>query len=359
MWPTKTYGRLIAVGVLTLTVLAGCGKNDPVVAKYDNNKEITESAYKNYVEVIKAIDPGMAGVIDAGDKEALTSVLHYQIMSRHIADQVKETDEMKKEANQNFSQFEEFAKQQLAQSEKMDQFYANHKVTEEELKDFFLDQVKMISYFSKDIKEEDKKKEYEQAKKLGYLTQVDVRHILIGTDKRSKAEAKKKAEELVKQLRNGADFAKLAKENTDDPGSKETGGLYQYPMPDGTTLEQTAEPYKRAAMTLPLNKISDPIETKFGYHIMRVEKRKVRTYDEVKKDITYMLAQKKEGEFLTTKVKSIIKEEKIPASMIKEQPKQSAPSAPGQPGQPVPSTPAPNEQPAPVQPNGDQTSQNK
>lgn len=349
MWPTKKYARLMLVAFLSLIVLsAGCGNKEPIAAKYDNGKEITAPQFKNYTEVIKAIEPSMEQAVDAGNKEALTYLLHYMVMTQYITDQVKETDEMKKKADDSFAQYENYVKQQVGQDEKLTQYYADRKVTEGEMKDFFLDQEKMIAYFSKDIKEEDKKKEYELAKKEGYLTQVDVRHILIGTEKRSKAEAKKKADELVKKLRAGADFAKLATENTDDPGSKETGGLYQYPMPDGSTLEQTAEAYKNAAKTLPLNKISDPIETEFGYHIMRVEKRKDQPYEEVQKDITTMLAQQKQVEFLNSKVKELIKEEKIPADMVKEQPQQPTPGQSG--GQQIPQ-PAPNggqQQPVPA-----------
>jgi foldase protein PrsA len=350
MWPIKKYGRIALVFILSMAVLlAGCGKKEPIVAKYDDGKEITEPEFKNYTEVMKTIEPSLAEPIEAGNKEALTSVLHYQVMSLHVANQVKETDEMKKEADKNFRQFEDFTKKQLGQGKTLTQFYADQKVTESELKEFFLNQVKMLSYFSNDIKEEDKKKEYEQAKNQGYLTQIDVRHILISTEKRSKAEAKKKADELVKQLRSGADFAKLAKENTDDPGSKETGGLYQLPSPDGLTIAGMAEPFKKAALTLPLNTISDPVETEFGYHVIRVEKRKEQSYDEVKKDITNMLAQQKENDFFTNKVKGLIKEEKIPASMVKEQPQQQTPGQ--QPGQ---TQPGQSEQPAPTQPNNGQ-----
>ncbi|ERI08766.1 peptidylprolyl isomerase [Aneurinibacillus aneurinilyticus] len=356
MWPIKKYGRLALVCILSFVVLlTGCGKTGPVVAKYDEGKVITEPQFKNYTEVLKAIEPSMAQAIDSGNKEALTAALHYMVMTLHVTAQVKETDEMKKEAEKNFTQYEDFVKQQIGQDKKLTQYYADRKVTQSEMKDFFLDQVKMISYFSKDVKEEDKKKEYDMAKKEGYLTQTNVRHILISTEKRSKAEAKKKADELVKQLRNGADFAKLAKENTDDPGTKETGGLYELPSPDGLTLEGMVGPFKNAAKTLPLNKISDPIETEFGYHIMRVEKRQDQPYDEVKKDITRMLAQEKENEFFTQKVKGIIKEEKIPADMIKEQPQQQIPGQSEQPGQSVPGTQQP--MPVPEQPQGGKSQQ--
>lgn len=342
MQQNKRVRRLIGTGVLAMaTLLAGCGKEEATVAKYDNDKVITESQYKDYIEVIQAIEPGIGEQVTAGSKDALTSVLHYEILTAHIADQVKETDEIKKEAEENFKRFEEMTTAQLGKDKKLDQYYAEKKVTKDEVKSFFLNQVKLITYFSKDIPEADKKKEYEQAKAQGFLTSADVRHILIMTEKRSKEEAKKKADDLVKQLRGGADFAKLAKENTEDPGSKDTGGLYHHGM-DEFPLAQTAEAYRKAALTLPLNKISDPIETEFGYHIMRVEKRTEEPYAKVEKDITRMLAQQKENEFYNNKLKEIIKEEKIPASMIKEQPKQPAPAQPGQ--APLPT---PGQEPAP------------
>ena len=341
MQRSKRVTALIGKGVLAMaTLFAGCGKEEVTVAKYDSNKVITESQYKEYIEVVQTIEPGIGEQVTAGNQDALTSVLHYEILTAYVADKVKETDEIKKEAEENLKKFEEIMTAQLGKDKKIDQYYAEKKVTKDEVKDFFINQVKLITYFSQDIPEADKKKEYEQAKAQGFLTSADVRHILIMTDKRSKEEAKKKVDALVKQLRAGADFAKLAKENTEDPGSKETGGLYHHTM-DDFPLAQTAEAYRHAALTLPLNKISDPIETEFGYHIMRVEKRTEEPYAKVEKDITRMLAQQKENEFYNNKLKEMIKEEKIPASMIKEQPKQPAPAQPGQAPAPEQQQPAP------------------
>jgi foldase protein PrsA len=328
MFVNKNAGRLVLACIFVFAlmpiVFAEYGKTEAVVAKYDGNKEITESQYKNYLEVIKTVEPGTEMMIDAGNKEVLTQMLHYQVMTKYIAGQVKETAEMKKEAEKDFNQFQEFMKQQLGQDKELSQFYADNKVTEKEVRKFFLDEKKVMSYFSKEIPEAKKKKQYEEEKKQGMLTEADVRHILISTDNRSKAEAKKKAEALVEQLRKGADFVKIAKENSDDPGSKETGGLYQYN--EMQPLGQTVEAYRKAAMTLPLNKISDPIETEYGYHIMRVEKRKEIPYDEVKAQITDSMAIQKENEFFGTKLKDIIKEEKIPDSMIKEEPNPPVPN---------------------------------
>ncbi|WP_153945065.1 hypothetical protein, partial [Acinetobacter baumannii] len=91
MWPTKKYARLMLVAFLSLIVLsAGCGNKEPIAAKYDNGKEITAPQFKNYTEVIKAIEPSMEQAVDAGNKEALTYLLHYMVMTQYITDQVKE-----------------------------------------------------------------------------------------------------------------------------------------------------------------------------------------------------------------------------------------------------------------------------
>ncbi|CEH28798.1 peptidylprolyl isomerase [Aneurinibacillus migulanus] len=330
----KNYGLLALIFVLVLLIIAG--QIRPAVAEYGNGEEISESEYKKYIQLVKAIDPATGAALEAGDKDALTYILHFQIMNRYIADQVKETNDIKKEAEKSFSQFETAIKQQLGTGENIDQYYADNNITKDAVKAFFLDQTKMISYFSKDIPDTEKRKEYEEGKKQGFFTQADVRHILINTEERSKEEAKKKAEDLVEQLRAGSDFAKLAKENSDDAGSVETGGLYQYN--ETQPLGQTVEAYRNAAMTLPLNKISEPVETEYGYHIMRVEKRSEQTYDEVKKQIESSLALNKENEFFTSKLQKIIKKENIPAFMIKKQPQQPTSE------QPVPDQTVPDSQ---------------
>lgn len=60
---------------------------------------------------------------------------------------------------------------------------------------------------------------------------------------------------------------------SEDPGSAEKGGLYE-----NTPVSTWVEAFKEAAKTLPLNKISDPVETEYGYHIMKVEARTEADY---------------------------------------------------------------------------------
>ena len=105
--------------------------------------------------------------------------------------------------------------------------------------------------------------------------QVDVRHILVKlppagadgkVDPKALEAARKKAEDILKQLRAGADFAALAKKYSDDPGSKDEGGLYS-----GVTRGRMVAEFEQAAFSLPPGKISDLVETQFGFHILKVE----------------------------------------------------------------------------------------
>ncbi|MBV8546476.1 MAG: peptidyl-prolyl cis-trans isomerase [Acidobacteria bacterium] len=103
-------------------------------------------------------------------------------------------------------------------------------------------------------------------------------HILLkvdpGAPPAADAEAKAKAESIVKQLRAGADFAKLAQANSGDPSSSGKGGDMGW-VDKGTTVDV----FDKAAFTMPLNTISDPIRSAdFGYHIIKVLERRPEGY---------------------------------------------------------------------------------
>ena len=83
-----------------------------------------------------------------------------------------------------------------------------------------------------------------------------------------------KAEEVLKRARAGEDFAKLAKEFSTDPGSKEKGGDLGW-FGHGQMVPE----FEQAAFALQPGQVSDIIETKFGYHIIKLEERKTETKD--------------------------------------------------------------------------------
>ena len=106
---------------------------------------------------------------------------------------------------------------------------------------------------------------------------VHASHILIGVPPQAnaeqKAEAKAKAQAALKQVKAGADFAAVAKAQSQDPGSAQNGGDLGF-FPKG----QMTPAFERAAFTLKPGAISGIVETPFGFHIIKViEKRGART----------------------------------------------------------------------------------
>jgi peptidyl-prolyl cis-trans isomerase C len=82
-----------------------------------------------------------------------------------------------------------------------------------------------------------------------------------------KAAKRKKAEELLKRAKTGEDFAKLAKDNSEDPGSKDKGGEYQF------ARGQMVPEFEAAAFSLKTNEISDIVTTQYGYHIIKLNEK--------------------------------------------------------------------------------------
>lgn len=103
--------------------------------------------------------------------------------------------------------------------------------------------------------------------------EVQARHILLlvdqGADEATWQAAKQQADELVQRLRNGDDFAALAQQYSQDPGSAANGGDLGW-QPADAYVPTFAE----AVRTLPLNTISDPVRTDFGWHIIEVTGRR-------------------------------------------------------------------------------------
>jgi peptidyl-prolyl cis-trans isomerase D len=127
--------------------------------------------------------------------------------------------------------------------------------------------------------------------------QVKVRHILIavpaGSDAKTDAAAKAKAEDILKQIKSGGNFADLASKNSDDPGSKTQGGELGW-LDRGKTVPE----FDKAAFTLGPGQTSDLIKTQFGYHILQVEEKKtahLRLLAEVKPEIVPVLEQQRAG----------------------------------------------------------------
>ena len=99
---------------------------------------------------------------------------------------------------------------------------------------------------------------------------VRARHILVKVGEKAPSSeqdaAKKKIEAIAERIKKGEDFAKVAAETSDDPGSKDRGGELGYFGPG-----VMAKPFEEAAFKLKAGELSGPVRTQFGWHLIKVE----------------------------------------------------------------------------------------
>ena len=141
----------------------------------------------------------------------------------------------------------------------------------------------------------------EAAKQMGQEQEVHARHILIraaaGDDKASK-EAEDKIKAIIVRLKKGEDFAKVASEATEDPSGKANGGDLGY-----FSKEQMVPEFSDTAFKLDKGQISEPVKTQFGWHVIKVEDKRVKPvppFDEVKPQIENYVQRKAQAEMVTS-----------------------------------------------------------
>jgi peptidyl-prolyl cis-trans isomerase C len=205
--------------------------------------------------------------------------------------------ELKKE-NLTEKQFQKQIEEQIMVLKLVDEVVRSKMVqpTEKDAKELFNKIVKLIE--KKDTRlqgnEDDELKLLAQLVQRYFDKQVRVRHILIRVDpnasQKEKEEAKKKIMDIKSRIDKGEDFATLAQKYSEDPGSKDRGGDLGF-IARGDTLEE----FEKAAFSLKEGQVSDIVETKYGYHIIKViEQRPKRTpdFEQIKDDLLQYLTRK-------------------------------------------------------------------
>lgn len=134
----------------------------------------------------------------------------------------------------------------------------------------------------------------------------DVRHILIAEKKGDDvdfAASKAEADRIYAALRNGGDFAALAKAESDDPGSKDQGGKLTI------RRGETVPPFDKTAFALERGELSRPVKTTFGYHVIEaltaVRPATTRKLEEVEDEIRQQLLQQRKNEAMTKWVEDL------------------------------------------------------
>lgn len=143
-------------------------------------------------------------------------------------------------------------------------------------------------------------KVYDEAvKQMANEQEVHARHILVATEDEAKA--------IEAELKKGADFAALAKQKSKDPGAAEGGDLGYF------TKDQMVPEFAEVAFKLDKGQISDPVKTQFGWHIIKVEDKRIKPtpkFDEVKGQIENYVAHRAQAE-LVQKLRSAANIERL------------------------------------------------
>ena len=151
--------------------------------------------------------------------------------------------------------------------------------------------------------------------------QVSVSHILIKTplpgpdgkvDAKGLEEARKKAEDVLKQVKAGGNFADLAKKYSEDPGSGKNGGSLGL-IGRGRTVPE----FEKAAFSLAKGATSDLVQSSYGFHIIRIDDKQpahLKTLDEVKDQIEESIKQQKAAQVAANQVTTLLGQLVPPAS---------------------------------------------
>lgn len=274
--------------VLAISLLTGCGaaklKNgEELVAKVDNYKISADDLYSEMKEKY-----AVKTLIDNIDHQLLdTTYKTDETETKAIENQI---EEIKKTYGSNDQIFEQIIKQ-VYNVESVDELKAMLSL------DYKRD-LAIKDYVKEKVVTDEEVTTYYDTKVIG---DVKASHILIKpnakdsdseeTKTKKENEAKKKAEEIIKKLDNGEDFAKLAKKYSDDKGTASKGGNLGY----FNMNDDFEENFVSAAAALKKGAYSkEPVKTKYGYEIiLKVDEKDKKKKDDLESTIRQTLADEK------------------------------------------------------------------
>ncbi|WJE55759.1 peptidylprolyl isomerase (plasmid) [Bacillus cereus] len=237
---------VMSVAMSSILLLSACGDSENIatsksgnLTQEEFNKELKETAGKVVLQQTM-LNKILLDKYKVSDDEAK-----------------KKVEELKKQMGDNFKAY-------LTQAGAKD---------EDDLKK----KIKSQIAFEKAVKASVTEKEIKNL----YKPKLKASHILVKDEKTAK--------EIKEKLNNGEDFAVLAKQYSEDPGSKEKGGELSEFGPGETNPE-----FEEAAYKLEAGQVSDPIKSSHGYHIIKLtEKKELKPFDQEKDNIRKELEQKR------------------------------------------------------------------
>ncbi|MDD2484365.1 MAG: peptidylprolyl isomerase, partial [Eubacteriales bacterium] len=260
---------------------AACGKADAEAQKAIvkvGDYEITQQQLDKYTDLycfIQGVDLESIDeeTLDYIKKMTLEDLISLKVMGIYYKNDDKVLPEEYEESLKTFLD-------QVETDETSASYMKEHEISKEDLTEFYRDQYFSVPFFEElgkqvpEATEAEMQAYYKQHQDEFTVDEVTAQHILV--------EEKALADDLLSQLKNGADFAALAAQNSIDESNKDNGGSL------GTFGKgKMVKAFEDPVFALKKGELSGVIKTEFGYHIVLVNDRNqgVKTYDEVKETI--------------------------------------------------------------------------
>ena len=334
--------KIAVFSLIAMFVLTGCSvKNKTDIVKV-NDSVITQKQFDNAYEAVASNAMFEQMGIDLKTDEdnifalmmrerviaelIVKALLNEEMEARNITVSKQELENAEKEIVEKFGNKDQFM-----------QVLKINNVTYDKFKKDLKDEIKMKKYVDSiaivSVGESEAKKYYNaNIAKFKYPKRVRASHILIAANPEQiklslkdenladeelvkKVEAKMKeslelAQKLQQQVKKApTTFAKVAQENSQDPGSAVRGGDLGF-----FAKEEMVEPFANKAFSMAPNTISEVVQTPYGYHIIMVTDRSeagVLPFEESKNDIINFLESQDKVEILTNKIEALRKDAKI------------------------------------------------
>lgn len=309
---------LILVLCLAIT-LAGCNsaKTSKTIAEV-NGEKITQADFDKLYAVLKADyeSTQMVTLDKSKDKEIIKNLetktydnlVLQKLIRQEVAKQGIKTDQ--KELDKNMKNIKD--KKNAEKKDGFKSFLAETKFSEAGLREYLeiqqLDS-KLRDKVASDIKvnDADVRKYYDENKdQFNNPAGIQISHILVGKEDLALAE------QIIGKLKQGADFASLAKEYSIDPGSKVNGGDLGTPV--NATSNLVPEFLSAALALQPGQYTIKPVKSQFGYHVIKAGARaeaRLMTFDEVKDQLKIELEQQQKSQFYNSYLEKAKKNAKI------------------------------------------------
>ncbi|MCT4507379.1 MAG: peptidylprolyl isomerase [Tepidibacter sp.] len=297
--------KIIAALLMALMVFSITGftykESKDVVAKV-NNKEITVSEYEKNLAMYKKNFEAIYGPdiwnVEIEKGKTVIEVIKEQVLDNMIKDELIYQSAQKENINVEDKAVEEEFKQfktQLELNQEFKKYLKENNIDDKFLKNQLKKNILISKYkesyiLSLKLNDEKLKVYYEKNKDQYKREEAKASHILFKSvddnmkpiSEQDKKIAKKKAEDVLVRAKNGEDFASLAKAYSEDTISGSNGGNLGY-FGKGVMVPE----FEKATFELKAGEISDLVETKFGYHIIKVMDRlgEIRPFEEVKDQI--------------------------------------------------------------------------